>query len=62
MESRQLVSNDRLFAEIESRNIFFFSRMSLDFSLGLGSSYSGNVILPALVEWLSKLGGSEKGW
>lgn len=66
MESRQLVWNDRLPAENEARNIFLSSQISSDYSRGLGSPGSGNVILPAPTdlmagEWLSILGKSGKG-
>lgn len=66
MESRQLVLNDRLPAEIEAKNIFLSSQISWDYSWGLGSPGAGNVIWPALIElmageWISILGRSGKG-
>lgn len=65
MESRQLVWNDRLPAENEAKNIFLSSQIPSDYSWGLGSPGSGNVIFPALTdlmagEWLSVLGRSGK--
>ena len=66
MESRQLVLNDRLPANIEVKNIFLSSQISWDYSWGLSSPRAGNVIWPALIdlmagEWLSILGRSGKG-
>lgn len=49
MESRQLVWNDRLPAENEAKNIFLSSQIPSDYSWGLGSPGSGNVIFPALI-------------